>query len=544
MFSAHLRHTTSPRRAVAIAAALALGLSGCSTPDRLEKMEKKVDALLDDTQRSLFPASEPEDFSPRPYSPYRQERGEATAAQKLNLRDALQLAANHSREYQTARETLYTSALTLKSVSHDWDWNPVNSFTGMFTSEQDPSSSSLRTSSSLGVTRRFASGARLSATIGLQTLRYFSGDRSVNLTSLGNLTLTQPLLAGAGAEIAREPLTQAERNLIYALRSFVRARSSLLISIAEKYYAVLNAKDSLEIGKRTYASVKSSLERSEAMAEAGRVDPFQVDQARQKVFSAESNLVSLEEAYQSAVDTLKTALGLPLDTRIEADPGDLQKLAASRLPRPEQDIDAALQGALDKRLDHATVKNRLDDAERAVRIAADAVRARLDLSLVAQPRSNSNGSLDLDLLKLSHNSYGAGVTADLPFDRTNQLLELKRRHILLTQQRRRVDESRDNIIAGLRQVWRQLRAYEQNYQIQRLSVELSEKRVESTRMLFEGGRVGIRELLDSQDDLSAAQNSLTKALVNHRISWLRLLDQLEALPIASDTLWSSQLEIE
>lgn len=507
-------------------------------------MEIKVDTLLDDTQRSLFPGATPEDFSPRPYSPYRQENVEATAIQKLNLRDALQLAAGHSRDYQTARETLYTSALTLKSVSHDWDWNPVNSFTGMFTSEQDPSSSSLRTSSSIGFTRRFASGARLSATLGLQTLRYFSGDRSVNLASLGNLTLTQPLLAGAGAEIAREPLTQAERNLIYALRTFVRARANLLITIAEKYYAVLNAKDSLEIGKRTYASVKSSLERSEAMAEAGRVDPFQVDQARQKVFTAESSLVSLEEAYQGAIDALKTALGLPLDTRIEADPDELQKLAASRLPRPEQDVDTALQSALQKRLDHAIVKDRLDDARRAVRIAADAVRAKLDVSVAIQPRSNSNDSLDLDLLKLSHNSYGAGFTADLPFDRTNQLLELKRRQIALTQQQRRVDESQDNIIAGLRQVWRQLRAYEQNYQIQRLSVQLSEKRVESTRMLFEGGRVGIRELLDSQDDLSAAQNSLTKALVNHRISWLRLLYQLEELPIASDTLWSSQLEIE
>ncbi|NLZ63659.1 MAG: TolC family protein [Lentisphaerae bacterium] len=521
----------------------ALVLTSCSTPKRLDKLEQDVNGLLNEVQATALPAKPAEQLQLMEYQPYGQgdSGGGEHEVLRLNLRSSLELAAKYSREYQTSKETLYNSALTLKSVSHDWDWNPVNSLSALWNVKQDPSSSILSSNSSLGLKKYFLTGARLTANIGLQTLRYFSGDRSVNLTSLANLTVSQPLLAGYGADIAREPLTQAERNLIYALRNYVRAREALLISIAERYYAVLNSRDALEIGKQTYTSVASSLERSEAMAEAGRVDPFQVDQARQKVLTAESNLVSLNENYQSALDNLKTALGLPLESTIEADPEDLARLTAQQLATPPMDFSAAIAIALQKRLDYATVKDRLQDAQRQVKIAEDAMRAKLTLTAGANAASNTGNSLRP--MDFADSDYYLGLDLDLPFDRTNEAINLQRRRIALRQQQRSIDESKDIIIGDLRNIWRQLKSYEQSYEIQRISVNLAEKRVESTQLLFEGGRVDIRELLDAQDDLSSAKNSLTRALVNHRICWLKLLYQLGELPIDPVSLWSDTLEV-
>jgi outer membrane protein TolC len=521
----------------------ALVLTSCSTPKRLDKLEQDVSGLLNEVQATALPAKPVEQLQLMEYQPYGQgdSGGGEHEVLRLNLRSSLELAAKYSREYQTSKETLYNSALTLKSASHDWDWNPVNSISALWNVNQDPSSSILSSNSSLGLKKYFLTGARLTANIGLQTLRYFSGDRSVNLTSLANLTVSQPLLAGYGADIAREPLTQAERNLIYALRNYVRAREALLISIAERYYAVLNSRDALEIGKQTYTSVASSLERSEAMAEAGRVDPFQVDQARQKVLTAESNLVSLNENYQSALDNLKTALGLPLESTIEADPEDLARLTAQQLPTPPMDFSAAIAIALQKRLDYATVKDRLQDAQRQVKIAEDAMRAKLTLTAGANAASNTGNSLRP--MDFADSDYYLGLDLDLPFDRTNEAINLQRRRIALRQQQRSIDESKDIIIGDLRNIWRQLKSYEQSYEIQRISVNLAEKRVESTQLLFEGGRVDIRELLDAQDDLSSAKNSLTRALVNHRICWLKLLYQLGELPIDPVSLWSDTLEV-
>ncbi len=522
---------------------LMMFLSSCSTPRRVGKLEERVSGILEQVQLEQLGNEQGEQLRLQDYQNYAvsAEDGERPVLH-LNLRSSLQLAAQYSRDYQSAKETLYFSALSLLAESNEWDWNPVNNFSGLWGIKQNPSSSTLGTDSRVGFSKRFLSGARLTANIGLQTLRYLSGDRSVNLTSLANITVTQPLLAGFGQDIVREPLTQAERNLVYALRAYVRAREALLISIAERYYAVLNARESLEIGKQTYQSVASSLERSEAMADAGRVDPFQVDQARQKVLTAESNLVSLEENYQNAIDQLKTILGIPLDTGLEADSADLQRLAGQTLPVPPMTFEDAVQSAFAQRLDYATVRDRLEDATRAVRIAEDALRPKLNLVVSSDARSNTSSSLEL--MKFADSSYTAGLDLELPLERTSELIQYKRRLIALQQQQREIAKARDHIIGDLRNVWRQLRSYEQSYEIQRISVTLSEKRVESTQLLFEGGRVDIRELLDAQDDLSSARNSLARSLVNHRISWLKLLYQLGQLPIDPVNLWSEQLEVQ
>ncbi len=62
-------------------------------------------------------------------------------------------------------------------------------------------------------------------------------------------------------------------------------------------------------------------------------------------------------------------------------------------------------------------------------------------------------------------------------------------------------------------------------------------------MELEAGRVQMRDLLDARDDLTDAENALTRALVSHRKNWLRLLVDMEMLPAEPDSLWSSALEV-
>jgi outer membrane protein TolC len=520
---------------------LLLLLVGCTTERRLANLEQDVGVYLEQAGQSELPEEEPERLNLDKYRAYVLPSDGEHEVVALDLRRSLELAAAYSREYQTSKETLYNTALALRGVSHDWEWNPGNNLSALYSLEQDPSQATFSTDSKLTLSKRFLSGARLTASLALSTIRYFSGDKSVSMHTLASLTASQPLLGGSGALVNREGLTQAERNLIYALRVYVRAREQLLISIATRYYAVLNAADTLEIGKQNLASVKASLDRSEAMADAGRTDPFQVDQARQKVLTAEARVVTYEEAFRSAQDDLKMILGLPLEVDIQADPKDLQVLRDCELPKPPMSFEEALETALRDRLDFATVNDRLADAERAVEIAKDGMRARLDLNF--QATAGSIRANKLEMPKFGDADYAIGATLDLPFDRLNETIALKRAMIALHAQQRAVDAARDNITNELRSSWRSLNSYGQTCAIQKVSVELSEKRVESTQLLFEGGRINIRELLDAQDDLDSARIALTQALVNHRISWLKLLYQLGQLPVSAENLWSEQLDM-
>ncbi|MBN2450849.1 MAG: TolC family protein [Lentisphaeria bacterium] len=522
-------------RLLAVLLAVVPWLAGCGTAARLRRVEGRADRSLDWAQRLAFPGARAEDFDVGAYRPY----AEAEGSLHLDLRRALHLGARHSREYQTARETLYDTALARVQTEHDWDWLPANAFGTLVGRDFGVPETHWSTDASLGLGRRFLSGARLTASLAFQSLRYLSGDRSVSLGTLAAVTLTQPLLAGADAVTIREPLTQSERNLVYALRTYARARKQLVITICDRYYGVLGAMDGLEIARQNLENLTASRERSEAMAESGRVPIFQVDQARQRELDARSSLVLREEQLQTRLDSLKNALGLPLHTAVELDRRDLELLASPPLPKPATTFAAATEYALEHRLDLATVRDRLEDARRQTHIAGDALRARLDLALGAHAAGPSDDHLRT--LALDDGALSAGVDLELPLDRTDELIRYRRALMAEARQERELTEQRDRIITDLRAVWRSLESAEQNFRIQNLGAALAEKRIESTELLFQAGRVNIREVLDSRDALIVARNAVTVALVQHRMDWLRLLFQLEQLDPEPETLWAPAL---
>ena len=520
---------------------LLLLIASCTTRQRLTRLDQEVTGLLDQAQIIQFGEGiEPERLDINVYVPYApSEDGEVLA---LNLRRALELAARHSREYQTAKETLYLSALSLRSAQHGWEWNPTNNLSALLGIQQKPSETTFSTESSIGFSKRLLSGGRIAGSLALSTLRYFSGDHTVSLQTIANLTVNQPLLRGAGALVAREPLTQAERNLIYALRHYVRSREALLITIADLYYDVLNAGADLKVAEQSLASFQYSAQRSEAMGEfGGKVTQIDVGQARQRVLTAESNLVTCQANLRAAQDRLKIALGLPLDLEIRVDATDMTELLTKPLPKPDFSLEAAISLAIQQRLDLANQQDQLADAQRAIRIAEDDMRAELNLVGNATARSNRRNRLSTP--RFGEAEYSIGLDIDLPLDRTEETIALRRAQIAFQRQQRAVSATQDEIVQSLRSTWVDLEAYARRVEIQKLSVQLAEQRVENSRMLFEDGRIAIRDYLDAQDDLSDARNSLTRQLVAHRMSWLRLLYQLDELKVDSQTLWTERLEM-
>ena len=517
----------------------ALVVGGCSTAKRVHKLDRDARKYIELSRQRALPGQPPEKLDIDHYLEADQEAFPKRL--RLDLRQSLALAAKHGRDYQTSKENLYFAAISVWTTAHEWDWNVSNSLAAVLKRDLDGPDTSLSGDVSLGVSRRLLSGGRLSVSLAVDSLRYLTGARGVDIMSLAGVTLSQPLLSGYGPLVARESLTQAERDLVYALRSYVRNRKNLLLGVAEKYYAVLSAMDSMEIAERNDRNLTDSYNRSKLMAEAGRVPPFQVDQARQDQLSAHSTLVSRQQSFQARKDELKQTLGIPLRVVLEVDQKDLKRLAQSRLPTPTMAFEVASQFALDHRLDYATVLDELADAERAVKIALDNIRAKLDLELSGNASSPTDSRFRG--IVWDKGDYSAGFSAEFPFDKTSETAAYKRSLITRARKRRALSLKRDQIAANLRSDWRNLKAAEDNYRIQSVSVTLAEKRIESTELLFQAGRVAVRDVLDARNSLIQAKNSLTQALVSHRLSWLRLQYDLERLPTEPETLWSPALEL-
>jgi len=89
----------------------------------------------------------------------------------------------------------------------------------------------------------------------------------------------------------------------------------------------------------------------------------------------------------------------------------------------------------------------------------------------------------------------------------------------------------------VRQAYRQLREAAERYSIQKKSLELAQKRVDSTAMFLKTGRARTRDLLESQDALLRAQNDVMAALVEHAIAKLNFFRDVGILQVRPDGMW-------
>jgi hypothetical protein len=156
---------------------------------------------------------------------------------RLKLDQTVELGLINSREYQDAREDLYLTALPVSRQRFAFEpqlfaaAQAIREYSGSKTLEGKHNDWTVN--SNAGVTQLFSTGALLLANFANQTVVNLAGTaRGVTSQSKINLDLVQPLLRGGGLAVNLENLTQAERNLLYEIRTFARFRKTFYVAIA------------------------------------------------------------------------------------------------------------------------------------------------------------------------------------------------------------------------------------------------------------------------------------------------------------------------
>jgi len=498
----------------------------------------------------------------------------------LGLVEALAVAAQNSRTFQSQKESVFVAALNL-DLQRD-AFRPVFSGTADvnyiadLTGPEDVSG--LVYGPELGVSRRFQNGVDATGLIGLDLVQLFTQSESSSLGLYGDATISVPLLRGSGEHIVREPLTQAERNTIYAIYEFERFKRTFVVDVATSYLGVLQAEDSVINAEQNYRSLIQSARRLRRLADEGRISEVEVDQAVQDELSARDRWISSIQSYDRSLDNFRILLGLPTDARVLLDRGELERLALAVQERlgtvdapiasaasasagggadsgveitppdrenggpyelPEQ---FAVRLALTNRLDLRRALGEVVDAERDVVIAADALRAEMTLlgrARLGERRSLSGAGLDDSTsLRLDDGSYDALLTLDLPFERTFERNEYRVSLINYERAARDVQELEDRIKADVRDQLRELLTSREGLSIQAAAVRLAERRVDSTRTFLEIGRAQTRDLLEAEEDLIDARDALTNALVSYRIAELEIQADMGVLQVDENALWN------
>ena len=303
-------------------------------------------------------------------------------AVKLDVDSALRVAYVNSPLQQRQLETLYLSALDVSAerfrldtqffggyntaYAHQGGLSParieysrtLNRFV-LLPPFDDVESNLLsvgrpsRDNPALSASRRFATAGELLVGFANSFVFEFTGSDTNLAASLANFTFVQPLLRGAGRDIALEDLTQSERDLLANLRAYSQFRQGFFTNVAigelgvngpqrtnfttnllsfngqggvggylgllQSRQQIRNAEDNLDLQLRT-------LDLLEALYDNELIDIVQVDQFRQNIQTQRSNLLATLNSFELDLDRFKTnTLGMPPDLEIELDESLIQQ---------------------------------------------------------------------------------------------------------------------------------------------------------------------------------------------------------------------------
>lgn len=291
----------------------------------------------------------------------------------LKLEQASELGLINSREFQDRREDLYLTALpvTLERFAFAPQFffleEAIRERTGRFT--DDGYHNRWRFNTDTGFTKLFSTGALLVLQFANRTVVELTGQfprHTISVSTL-NLDLVQPFLRGGGKAVTLEGLTQAERNLVYEIRSYARFRKEFFVFIAagrgltaaerlfggfaqgrlvvrgtpltpavlagtgridlttgtiaeaEGYLPTLLRAGQLINEEKNVASLGGILDLFQKLEEDGRISPLQVGQVNVDLLRSRSTVLQRRQDFRDSLDRFKVQLGLPPTIPLELD---------------------------------------------------------------------------------------------------------------------------------------------------------------------------------------------------------------------------------
>jgi outer membrane protein TolC len=454
-----------------------------------------------------------------------QRSGPGTEPRTLTLVEALDIAAENSREFQTRKEQLYLAALNLTRNQNDFAWRFGGGSTNAIGGQADDTADA-RLGDDLSAQANSIYGTRVVASFVQTFLRSVLSGGSFDGSSILDLTITQPLLRGSGRRIAREPLTQAERDVVYAMRDYERFRVQFAIDLVADYWTITRQMNDLINVQANYEQVQNTSQETRELFNAGRKNIIDLGRSEQGEYTADAQRVAARNRLQTSLDQFKLTLGLPVEAWIQLDAAELTKLQA-RGAEPVTIPEArAIELSLQRRYDFRTTVDEVEDAGRKALIAEDALGMQLDFTAALSVPPEAGKGLDFDWSRVN---WSAGFDLDLVLNRVPVRNAYRSALITFDQAVRAREQNEDQLTATVRRALRDIDAALQTYRIQSNAVTLGEQRVEATTELYEAGREPAFEKLTAQSDLLSSQLARSAAIVDYAIARLDLMNTLEAI---------------
>lgn len=279
---------------------------------------------------------------------------------RIRLEQSVELALYNSREFQDRREDLYLAALPVSLERFGFSAQAFAAEQLILSAggrETPAAGTRWQPGTSFGFSRQLASGAQLLVQLANQVVVNVGNGRPTIGVSDFALTLSQPFLRGGGFAVTLEALTQAERTLLYAVRSYSRFRNLFYFAIVggggytNNPYGLQGLSVNLGRGvganltansvgylptvlraavlaneKKNVEAIESFLGLFQNLKEGNAVPELQVIQVEQRLVQSRGVVLQRTQDYVDSIDNFKLQLGVPATLPLELDETPLRPI--------------------------------------------------------------------------------------------------------------------------------------------------------------------------------------------------------------------------
>jgi len=336
-----------------------------------------------------------------------------------------------------------------------------------------------------------------------------------------DLSYDQPLLRGAGLASSRsERLRSARNDLCTQELSFYDSSQQLAQNLIADYCDVVLARGEVDIAQQSVDRAKKGYDinyakfTGEGMKRPDekwvtQVAEIDVDQSRLSWEQSKQDLISRQQAYRDAVDSLLLDMGYA--------PGSTPELTTTIPHTPQDyDVEALVKQALAESTQLARLDLNREDAVASLRIARSEARPDLIASL---------GVTDLgETLEGTTLSTGwmAGLRVEVPLldrSRTENIDHSVRALAVLDQQ---TVAARDQVTQEVQRQIRSAASTRARMDIGKQALALAQKNRDAAQGMYDEGLSDYLRVMDADSRLVQAQSSLLQEQVQYFLTTIRV----------------------
>jgi len=373
---------------------------------------------------------------------------------------------------------------------------------------------------SVGASQRVGTGGTVS--VAGNTTR--AATNSLNSTlnpafgSSASVSLSQPLLKGAGSSVARANIDRSKLGVGIALLNYKIRVLTVIRDTENAYYNLAYAREKLMVKRRSLELAAKLFEENKVRKSTGVATDLDVLTAEVGVANSRRAVVQAEQAVSDREDSLSTLTG---EFGFNSRPGEV-KFGDYTEGAPSFDLVYKL--ARDRSPDFLVTQAQIKQIEIDARTAKQAALPglNLDTGVGYTATERSYGDAIGNLPDGNGYNWNVGLSVSVPWGLHADKARLRTAKISLLQQQTRLQQLDQNLLVNVRG---SVRAVETNIvavEIAGKATELSQKQYELQKARFDAGLSTSRLVLQAQDYLEAARVNELQSKLSLRVDLAEL----------------------